>query len=38
MPEASRLSALPSPPISPVISNTPTEMVPTAAIAGITDS
>lgn len=37
-PKASRPSALPSPPISPVISKTPTEMVPTAALAGTTDS
>ncbi|KAL8667130.1 MAG: hypothetical protein Q9168_007343 [Polycauliona sp. 1 TL-2023] len=37
-PEASRPSALPSPPISPVISNTPTEMVPAAALASTVDS
>ncbi|KAL8894400.1 MAG: hypothetical protein Q9192_004350, partial [Flavoplaca navasiana] len=37
-PEASRPSALPSPPISPVISNTPTKMVPAAALASTMDS
>ena len=37
-PEASRPSALPSPPISPVISNTPTKMVHAAALASTIDS
>ncbi|KAL8993844.1 MAG: hypothetical protein Q9169_006041 [Polycauliona sp. 2 TL-2023] len=37
-PEASRPSALPSPPTSPVISNTPTKMVHAAALASTMDS